>query len=228
MDKSALLLNYGQNPIVRSRYYGPITNNKHPYGINAIVAIACYTGYNVEDAVIMNRAALERGLFRTTYFNVYESTEEETKVGGSEIKSQFMDIENHDVIGLKPGYDYSHLDSDSGLIKENTEVNDKTILIGKAVNSLTSGEIYVDESVAAKKGQLGHVDKSFITETENGLRLAKIRIRHDRIPAIGDKFCSRAGQKGTIGIVLDEKNMPFNNEGSPNIFVLFQLDIPKY
>jgi len=220
MDKSALLLNYGQNPIVRSRYYGPITNNKHPYGINAIVAIACYTGYNVEDAVIMNRAALERGLFRTTYFNVYESTEEETKVGGSEIKSQFMDIENHDVIGLKPGYDYSHLDSDSGLIKENTEVNDKTILIGKAVNSLTSGEIYVDESVAAKKGQLGHVDKSFITETENGLRLAKIRIRHDRIPAIGDKFCSRAGQKGTIGIVLDEKNMPFNKEGlRPDIIV---------
>ena len=220
MDKSALILNCGQNPIVRSRYYEPITKNKHPYGINAIVAIASYTGYNVEDAVIMNRGALDRGLFRTTYFNVYESTEEVTKVGTSEIKSEFMNIEDHDVIGLKPGYDYSHLDSNSGLIKENSVVDDKTILIGKAVNSLTSGEIYVDESVAPKQGQMGHVDKSFITETENGMRLAKIRIRHDRIPAIGDKFCSRAGQKGTIGIILDEKDMPFTKEGiRPDIIV---------
>ena len=220
MDKSALLLNYGQNPIVRSRYYGPVTGNKHPYGINAIVAIACYTGYNVEDAVIMNRAALDRGLFRTTYFNVYEATEEETNVGSSEIRSEFMDIEKHDVIGLKPGYDYSHLDPNSGLIKENTAVDDKTIIIGKAVNSLTSGEIFVDESIACKKGQLGHVDKAFITETEGGLRLAKIRIRHDRIPAIGDKFCSRAGQKGTIGIVLNEQDMPFTKEGlRPDIIV---------
>ncbi len=220
LDKSALILNYGQNPIVRSRYYDPITGGKHPYGINAIVGIMCYTGYNVEDAVIMNRAALDRGLFRTTYFNVYESTEEETKVGGTEIKSKFMDIEKYDVIGLKPGYDYSHLDPESGLIKENTKVDDKTILIGKAVNSVSSGEIFVDESVPAKKGQLGHVDKAFITETESGLRLAKIRIRHDRIPAIGDKFCSRAGQKGTIGIVLEEQDMPFTKEGlRPDIIV---------
>jgi len=220
MDKSALILNYGQNPIVRSRYYAPITKNKHPYGINAIVAIMCYTGYNVEDAIIVNKAALDRGLFRTTYFNVYESTEEISKVGGAEIESRFMDIEKNDVIGLKPGYDYSHLDSESGLIKEDTEVDDKTILIGKAVNSLTSGEIFVDESVACKKGQLGHVDKSFMTETENGMRLAKIRIRHDRIPAIGDKFCSRAGQKGTIGIVLPESDMPHTAEGlRPDIIV---------
>lgn len=220
MDKSALILNYGQNPIVRNRYYKPITGDKHPYGLNAIVAIACYTGYNVEDAIIMNRAALDRGMFRTTYFNVYESTEEISKVGSSEIKSRFLDIQNNDVIGLKPGYDYSKLDPNSGLIKEDTIVDDKTILIGKAVNSLTSGDIYVDESVAPKKGQLGHVDKSFLTETENGMRLAKIRIRHDRIPDIGDKFCSRAGQKGTIGIVLDECDMPFTKEGlRPDIIV---------
>ena len=112
LDKSAILLNYGQTPIVRSRYYTPITKNKHPYGVNAIVAIMCYTGYNVEDAVIINKSALDRGLFRTTYFNVYESEEEETKVANKEISSEFMDIENNDVVGLKMGYDYSQLDPD--------------------------------------------------------------------------------------------------------------------
>jgi len=220
LDKSAILLNYGQTPVVRSRYYTPITKNKHPYGVNAIVAIMCYTGYNVEDAVIMNKSALDRGLFRTTYFNVYESEEEETRVANKDIASRFMDIETNEVVGIKMGYDYSHLDPESGLIKENTEVTDKTILIGKTIKSLSSDEVYVDESVAPKKGQLGYVDKSFLTTTESGRRLAKIRIRHDRIPAIGDKFCSRAGQKGTIGIVLEEKDMPYNDRGiRPDIIV---------
>ena len=219
MDKSAILLNSGQNPIVRSRYYKHVTSDKHPYGVNAIVAIACYTGYNVEDSIILNKAALDRGLFRTTYFNTYESEEESTKFGNMEINSKFMNIENNDVVGLKAGYDYSKLE-DSGLIKENVLVDDKTILIGKTSETLLGSDYYSDESVAPKKGQLGYVDKSFMCETENGKRLSKVRIRHDRIPAIGDKFCSRAGQKGTIGVVLEEKDMPFNEFGQrPDIIV---------
>ena len=220
LDKSAILLNYGQNPAVRSRYYEPITKNRHPYGVNAVVAIMCYTGYNVEDAVIMNKAALDRGLFRTTYFNMYESEEEVQKIANKEVESVFMDIEKNDVIGLKTGYDYSKLDPESGLIQENTQVDEKTIVIGKAAKSLTSEDVYVDESIAPKKGQLGYVDKSILTTTEGGRKLAKIRIRHDRIPAIGDKFCSRAGQKGTIGMVLNESDMPFTPEGlRPDIIV---------
>ena len=219
MDKSAILLNSGQNPIVRSRYYKHVTNDKHPYGVNAIVAIACYTGYNVEDSIIVNKAALDRGLFRTTYFNTYESKEETTTIGNMEINSKFMNIENNEVIGLKPGYDYSKLEK-SGLIKENVLVDDKTILIGKTSETLLSDDHYTDESIGPKKGQLGYVDKSFMCETENGKRLSKVRIRHDRIPMIGDKFCSRAGQKGTIGIVLEEKDMPFNEFGQrPDIIV---------
>ena len=220
MDKSALVLHYGQNPLVRSRYLEPITQNRHPYGLNAIVAVACYTGYNVEDAIIVNAASLERGLFRTTYFTTYESHEEETKVGNTTIESQFLDVPHHNVVGQKIGYDYSHLDTDYGLIKENSQVDDKTIIIGKASNSLISAEFLIDESIAPKKGQLGYIDKSFLTENEEGQRLAKIRIRHDRSPTIGDKFCSRAGQKGTIGIVLPESDMPFTAEGlRPDIIV---------
>ena len=219
MDKTALVLHYGQNPLIRSRYLAPITKNNHPYGLNAIVAVMCYTGYNVEDAVIINEASLKRGLFRTTYFSTYESTEEKEKVGGIEISTEFMDVTKHNVIGLKSGYDYSYLDEESGLIRENILVNDKTIIIGKATIE-TGVDYYSDASKAPKKGQLGYIDKSFLTENEEGRRLAKIRIRHDRTPAIGDKFCSRAGQKGTIGIILPEADMPFTAEGMrPDIIV---------
>ena len=220
MDKSALVLHYGQNPLVRSRYLSYITNNEHPYGLNAIVAVMCYTGFNVEDAVIINEGALKRGLFRTTYFTTYESHEENKKVGAISIENKFMDVVNENVLGLKAGYDYSLLDSESGLIRENVPVNDKTIIIGQASTSSTSSEYYIDESKKTKKGQLGYVDKSFLTEDENGNKLAKIRIRHHRTPAIGDKFCSRAGQKGTIGLILPESDMPFTAEGiRPDIIV---------
>jgi len=220
MDKTALVLNGGQTPLIKSRYLDYISHEEHPYGVNAIVAIACYSGYNVEDAVIINRASLDRGMFRTTYLTVYESEEELKNNGNKEVKSEFMDINTRDVVGLKNGYDYSLLDPDSGLIRENSLVTDKTIIIGKASNSISEPGKYIDESSSPKTGQLGYIDKSFMVENENGKRIAKIRIRHDRIPSIGDKFCSRAGQKGTIGIVMDEKDMPFNSEGvRPDIIV---------
>jgi len=220
MDKSALILHYGQTPLDKSRYLQYVTKEQHPYGVNAIVAVACYTGYNVEDAVIFNKASLNRGIFSTTYTNVYEATEESTTVGNITVDSTFMDVNNANVIGLKPGYDYSKLDPLSGLVRENTLVDDKTILIGMVTNSLVSGEVFIDASIAPKKGQIGYVDRAFLTTNESGRRLAKIRIRHFRTPAIGDKFCSRAGQKGTIGIVLEESDMPFTADGTrPDIIV---------
>ena len=218
-DKTSILLNYGQDPIVRSRYYNPVTQNKHPYGTNAMVAIACYSGYNVEDAIIINQSALDRGLFRTTYFTTYECKEEKKDGGNSIVKSEFMNTNNSDVIGIKPGYDYGHL-KNNGLIKKNTYVNEKTILVGKTNDSMLSDDIYIDESIGPKKGQIGYVEKSFITLSDNGNRIAKIQIRNDRVPNIGDKFCSRAGQKGTIGIVLPERDMPFTEHGlRPDIIV---------
>ena len=220
IDKTSYLLNYGQIPIVKSRYLDYVSKERHPYGENAIVAIACYSGFNVEDAVIINRAALERGLFRTTYYNMYDAHEEKTNIGGASIDTRFMSIMDNNVIGLKPGYDYSHLDPKTGLIKENTRVTDKVVVIGKTTTSMTESGLFVDMSKATKKGQIGYVDKSFITNNVEGERLAKVRIREERIPEMGDKFCSRAGQKGTIGIVLDECDMPFTKEGlRPDIIV---------
>ena len=219
IDKMGVVLNYGQIPLVKSRYLDVVTKEQHPYGENAIVAIMSYNGYNVEDALIFNEASLKRGLFRTTYFSMYEAHEESENVGGGLIDTRFANINDKNVVGLKPGYDYNYLDK-YGLIKENTPLTDKKIVIGKCTNSMINPGSFVDSSIAPKKGQLGYVDRAFMTEGEEGKRIAKIRIREERIPSIGDKLCSRAGQKGTIGIVLPEEDMPFNEDGiRPDLIV---------
>ena len=186
IDKMGVILNYGQIPLIKSRYLEYINNEEQPYGVNAIVAIMSYTGYNVEDAILINEGSILRGMFRTTYYSMYEAREESSKVTGMN-NSKFANIEKNNVIGKKKGYDYSFLD-DYGLIKENTELNDKMILIGKINSNLQNKESWIDDSVKPKKGQLGYVDKSFITLGEEGFNVAKVRLREERIPAIGDKM----------------------------------------
>jgi DNA-directed RNA polymerase II subunit RPB2 len=213
MDKTAVVLNNGQIPLVKSRFMEYINHEENPYGENAIVAIMCYTGYNVEDAILINEGALQRGLFRTTYYTTYETHEESSKVGDKVVDKKFSNIEGLEtVVGKKPGYDYSKLDA-YGLIRENTPINDKTVLIGLTTNSVENAQIRIDESKTPKKGQLGIVDKTFITEGEEGTRIAKVRVREERIPFLGDKMASRAGQKGTIGMVIRECDMPFTKDG---------------
>jgi DNA-directed RNA polymerase beta subunit len=219
IDKMGVVLNNGQIPLVKSRYLKYIYNEEHTYGINAIVAIGSYGGYNVEDSILFNEGSINRGMFNTTYFNMYEAREESTKVAGSNIDSRFVNIETKNVINKRPGYDYSQLD-DNGLIRENTPLDDKIIVIGKVTTNISNPDTFSDASISPKKGQLGYVDKAFITEGEEGFRIAKIRIREERLPAQGDKFCSRCGQKGTVGLIIPEENMPFNAEGiRPDIII---------
>ena len=214
MDKTAVVLNYGQTPLVKSRYLEYINHEGNPYGENAIVAIMCYTGYNVEDAILINEGSLKRGLFRTTYYSTYETHEEKSIGNDSTVEKLFTNIENEsNVVGTKDGYDYSKLDK-YGLIKEGTEIDEKTVLIGlTATSSNDVDRKRVDMSKTPKKGQLGIVDKTFITDSEEGKRIAKVRIREQRIPNLGDKMASRSGQKGTIGLVIPEEDMPFTKDG---------------
>ena len=213
MDKTAVVLNSGQTPLVKSRYLEHICNEGNPYGENAIVAIMCYTGYNVEDAILVNEGALKRGLFRTTYYSTYESHEEKSITQDGTIEKRFTNIESeNNVLGTKPGYYYDKLDK-QGIIKENTLVNEKTVLIGITSTTSNIKDVRIDMSKTPKKGQLGIVDKTFITDSEEGQRIAKVRIREERIPNLGDKMASRAGQKGTIGLVIPEEDMPFTKDG---------------
>jgi DNA-directed RNA polymerase II subunit RPB2 len=219
MDKMGVVLNNGQVPLVKSRYLQYINNEEHPCGENVIVAIMSYNGYNVEDSILFNEGALKRGLFRTTYYSMYESKEESSKVATSRVDTRFVNIEKENVIGLKPGYDYSELD-EYGLIRENTPLDEKMALIGKVNTNLEDPDMSIDASTFPKKGQLGFVDKTFITEGEEGFRIAKVRVRNERVPMIGDKFCSRCGQKGTVGIIMPEEDMPFTADGRrPDIII---------
>lgn len=213
MDKSAIVLNYGQIPIVKSKYLNYINKEENPYGENTIVAIMCYTGYNMEDSILINEASIKRGLFRTTYYTTYEAHEESSKNAHTLTDIRFENIEaDENILGTKPGYDYSKLDK-YGIIKEGTVIDDKTVLVGITQNNMYDPSKKIDMSKTPKKGQLGVVDKTFITEGEEGYRIAKVRICEQRIPAIGDKMASRAGQKGTIGLIVPEADMPFTKNG---------------
>jgi DNA-directed RNA polymerase II subunit RPB2 len=225
IDKMGVVLNYGQTPLIKSRYLEYINNEEQPYGINAIVAIMCYTGYNVEDAILINAGSVSRGIFRTTYFSMYESREESAKISGLS-NSKFANIEKNNVIRTKPGFDYSQLDN-YGMISENLPLTDKTVVIGKIVSNPEDKNLWIDASVMPKKGQLGFVDKSFITQGEEGTNIAKVRIREERIPAIGDKMASRAGQKGTLGLIIPEEDMPFAADGTRPDLIINPHAIPS-
>ena len=219
MDKSAIILNYGQIPLLKTRYLQYFNKEEIPYGENTIVAIMCYSGYNMEDSVLINEGALHRGLFNTTYYTTYECHEELKKSSEGTSQTIFNNIQNNaNITSKKMGYDYSKLDN-VGLIQENSIVDDKTILIGMT-NSASNSSDVMDVSITPKKGQLGIVDKSFITEGNEGERIAKVRVRDIRIPNLGDKIASRAGQKGTIGMVIKECDMPFTRDGlRPDIII---------
>ena len=220
IDKMGVVINNGEIPIVKSRYLDLINREEHPCGFNAIVAIMSFNGYNVEDSILFNEASIKRGMFRITYYNMYEAREESSSVRGAQRDTRFANIQKEGATGIKPGYDYSYLD-DNGLIRENTEMDDKKVVIGMgSVSIQNEGGVMRDMSTMPKKGQLGFVDKAFMTEGETGFRIGKVRIREERFPSIGDKFCSRCGQKGTVGLIIPEKDMPFTKDGiRPDIII---------
>jgi DNA-directed RNA polymerase II subunit RPB2 len=220
IDKMGVIINNGEVPIVKSRYLDLINHEEHPCGFNAIVAIMSFNGYNVEDSILFNEASVKRGMFRITYYNMYEAREESSSIRGAQRDTRFANIQKEGAIGIKPGYDYSYLD-DNGLIRENTEMDDKKVVIGLGSVSIhNDGGQMRDMSIMPKKGQLGFVDKAFMTEGEKGFRIGKVRIREERFPSIGDKFCSRCGQKGTCGLIIPEKDMPFTKDGiRPDIII---------
>ncbi len=219
IDKMGVVLNYGETPLVKSRMLNYINEEKHPYGENVIVAIMSYNGYNVEDAILMNEGSLKRGLFHTTYYNSYEAYEETSSIGMSETNTILKNIKDEIDVDVKPGYDYEYLNK-YGIINEGVQMDDKKVIIGRVSFSENNPENRVDASIFPKKGQLGVVDKTYITTEEQGKRIAKVRIRERRLPAVGDKFCSRCGQKGTIGKIVSEVDMPFTKDGlKPDLII---------
>lgn len=210
IDTTGVILNYGQIPIVKSRYTKFINGEQHPYGENAIVAIMCHTGFNVEDSILINESAVKRGLFNISYYSMYETYEETGDMSKSEKRIANPVLKG--ATNLKPGYNYNEL-SENGIIRENTVLDDKTVMIGGIKYSKENPSLVSDSSIFSAKGQSGIVDKVYLSQNEEGRRIVKVRVREERTPNIGDKFSSRCGQKGTIGMLISEENMPFTKEG---------------
>jgi DNA-directed RNA polymerase II subunit RPB2 len=207
-DHSAMVLTSTQKPAVSTWYGRRIANGMLAYGTNLIVAIACFSGYNQEDGVLVNRTSVERGLFRVLKFSEEASQEENSERTNTQVR--FKDPRTYSGIKLKEKADYSYLDSD-GLLPEGTTVKPGMVLFGRIAEQ--EGATPRDVSLIAGKFAGGIIDSRVILRDSSGLRRVRYRIAKLRSPELGDKFSSRAGQKGTNGMLIAEVDMPRTAEG---------------
>ena len=207
-DHSAMVLTSTQKPVVSTWYGRRIANGSLAYGTNLVVAIACFSGYNQEDGVLVNRTSVERGLFRVLKFSEEASSEENNKRTNTQI--HFRDPRVYSGVKLKERADYSYLDSD-GLLPEGTIIKPGMVLFGRV--SEQEGSTPKDISLVAGKFSGGVIDSRVILRDTNGLRKVRYRIAKLRSPELGDKFSSRAGQKGTNGMLVPEADMPRTTNG---------------
>ena len=225
MDTLGNILNYPQVPLVKTKL-SDITNcNKLPCGINVIVAIACFTGFNQEDSIMLNKSAVDRGLFNSTFFRTYKDQCNKNHSTGEEEK--YCKPDQNFTKGYKP-FNYDKLD-ETGFVKENDYVENNDIIIGKTMPlKKNENEAYQfkDNSISLKQNEQGFVDKTysnnkyFINTNNEGYKFSKMKIRSNRVPTIGDKISSRHGQKGIIGMIYNEEDLPFNKDGiCPDIII---------
>lgn len=216
-DTFSHVLYYPQKPLVNTKVTKYFNFNSMPNGINAIVAIATYTGYNQEDSVIINQGAIDRGLFNSTFYRTYKSEEEKNQLSGDE---DIFCKPNEDKLLFSKYGDYSKLEND-GFVKINTKVEENDIIIGKVMPIKNNPEYdYRDSSTSIKKNEGGYIDGNFIGINGDGYRFCKVRVRSPRVPEIGDKVSSRHGQKGTIGMTYLPQDMPFTKDGIvPDIII---------
>ena len=220
MDKTAYVLTYPMRPLVETRVMNMIELNKIPSGCQVIVAIMTHTGYNQEDSILFNKGAIDRGLFQATIYHTEK--DEDKKIHGDEeirckpdaSKTKGMKFGNYDKV------------NDAGVIPENSLVENRDIIISKVLpikearNDHTKKIKYEDQSRIYRTTEETYIDKNYIERNGDGYNFCKVRLRTVRKPIIGDKFSSRHGQKGTIGNIIPECDMPFLPSGvKPDIII---------
>jgi DNA-directed RNA polymerase II subunit RPB2 len=220
MDKTAYVLSYPMRPLVDTRLMNIIQLNNIPSGEQVIVAIMSHSGYNQEDSILFNKGSIDRGLFLATIYHT-EKDEDKKLYGNEEIrckpdktKTKNMKFANYDKVNSQ------------GVVPENTLIKDRDIIIAKVIpikenkNDYTKTIKYTDESHVYRTNEETFVDKNYIECNGDGYNFCKVRLRNYRKPVIGDKFSSRHGQKGTIGNIIPEQDMPFTADGlKPDIII---------
>ena len=220
MDKTAYVLSYPMRPLVDTRIMNIIKLNNIPSGEQVIVAIASHTGYNQEDSILFNKSSIDRGLFLATIYHT-EKDEDKKIFGNEEIRCKPDKTKTKNIKFAN----YDKVTSD-GVIPENSIVEDKDVIIAKVLpikenkNDYTKTIKYTDESHIYRTHEETYIDKNYIDCNGDGYNFCKVRVRNYRKPVIGDKFSSRHGQKGTIGNIIPEENMPFTADGlKPDIII---------
>ena len=231
VDSRSHILHYPQVPLVETELMEVIGYKQRPTGQNCIVAVLSFEGYNMEDALVFNKASIERGLARSTFYRIYEA-ECRQYLGG--LKDKFT-VPEPGTRGYR-GEQYYRLLEPDGIIGLESAVVGGDVLIGRISPPRfleeykefeVKGPSMRDTSVDMRPSETGVVDGIFITESGEGSKLVKVRVRDQRVPELGDKFASRHGQKGVIGLIMPQEDMPFTDEGIVPDIVINPHAIPS-
>lgn len=220
MDKTSYVLTYPTRPLVDTRLMNFIKLNKAPSGTQIHVAIMSHTGYNQEDSVLINKGSIDRGLFTATIYHT-EKDEDKNIIRDEIIRCKPNPVKTK---GVKFG-NYEKLNN-HGFIPENSLVENRDVIIAKIVpikenrNDPTKTIKYEDQSKTFRTAEETYIDKNYTGRNGDGYNFAKVRIRTLRKPVLGDKVSSRHGQKGTVGNIIPECDMPFTKDGMrPDIII---------